>query len=304
MKKLLLLFIVCNSVAATIKAQTNVYHPFPNSNAIWNIYFSSACIFGGIDVENYSITISEDTVINTQIYHKLNIPFVQYDTDGFCGIVHVAGYKGAIRQDALNKKVFYIPPTDSTEQLLYDFNMQVGDTVKGFLETFSYQDDTVISIDSVMVGSTYRKRWNINNCYNMYLIEGIGSTYGLIEYSPGCIVDQSYYIISCFQQNGQTLYPDTTTNCQIISSVNSNDEIYNQVKVFPNPSTGVIKIYSDKKITAISLYNIFGKIIFSQNHINSLEWESTVLENLPDGCYFIKYYTETSMFLSKIIKIE
>jgi len=157
---------------------------------------------GGTIDSYYSVTISGDTLISSQIYHKLSTPFVQSIITGTCTPYVNSGYDGAIRQDTANRTVFYVPPSDSLEQLLYDFNMQMGDTVKGFLESFASPADTVHSIDSVLVGTNYRKRWNINPWYNIYLIEGIGSTYGLIVPSPGFIVDFADYTLTCFTQNG------------------------------------------------------------------------------------------------------
>jgi hypothetical protein len=209
MKKLFLFIATIASLNA--KSQTSVYHPFPDSSAIWNFECGLFC-FMGSTVENYSIVISGDTTINSVTYHKLTTPYIQAVMLGTC-TANYAGYKGAFRNDVANKKVFYVPPSNSIEQLLYDFTMQVGDTVKGFLETFTFPSDIVNSIDSVLVGSNYRKRWNIDPCYYVSIIEGIGSTYGLVQPSPGCFVDQANYWLTCFSQNNFTLYPDTTANC-------------------------------------------------------------------------------------------
>lgn len=198
--------------------QTSVYHPFPDNNAVWNFHFQANCFSMGDGNDYYSINFSGDTLINSQTYHKLTTPFVETYSTGSCSGT-LTGYKGAIRQDITAKKVFIVPPTETTEELLYDFNMQVGDTVKGYIATIYPPADTVISIDSVLVGSTYRKRWNINNCYNIYIIEGVGSTYGLLEISPDCMFDHADYSLTCFQQNGRPLYPDTITNCEPILSM-------------------------------------------------------------------------------------
>ena len=262
MKKLLLLNLILLTLFA--KGQTSAYHSFPDSNAVWNFHFQHYCFFNGTGDEYYSITFSSDTLINSQTYHKLTTPFVQSFSTGTCGGIPT-GYKGAIRQDTANKKVFYIPPTDTTEQLLYDFTMQVGDTVRGYIETFAFTTDIVQSIDSVLIGSTYRKRWNINNCYNIQFIEGIGSTYGLFERSPGCITDDAGYSLTCFQQNGQSLYPDTITNCQLITSVNSIDNFSNQIKIFPNPSSSSFTVdFDNADIKEIKLTDLLGNTIFQQ----------------------------------------
>ncbi|HQU99556.1 MAG TPA: T9SS type A sorting domain-containing protein, partial [Bacteroidia bacterium] len=177
-------------------------------------------------------------------------------------------------------------PTNTTEHLLYDFNMGVGDTVKGYLESFTFPTvDIVQSIDSALVGSTYRKRWNINNCYNIQLIEGIGSTYGLFEPSPGCVPDLPTYSLICFQQNGQTLYPSTTTNCQLIASVNYIDNNLNLINVFPNPAKGAFIIdIKNADIKEIKLSDVLGNIIHQQPAHNKTQIK---IDNLQSGTYIL-----------------
>lgn len=281
MKKILLLFSVL--LVHFANGQTSVYHPFPDSNAVWNIHYQFYCFSNGTADEYYSITISGDTLINSQAYHKLTTPYVQSFSTGTCGGISTS-YKGAIRQDTTNRKVFFVPPSSNTEQLLYDFTMQVGDTVRGYTAPITTQPDTVQSIDSVLVGSTYRKRWNINTCYNIHFIEGIGSTYGLMERSPGCITDQADYAITCFQQNGQTLYPNTTTNCQLITSVNSIDKILQQVNVFPNPSNGSFTVDYGQSIKEIQLTDLLGNIILQQQTNNLTKFS---IGNLQSGTYIL-----------------
>lgn len=267
--------------------QTNVYHPFPDSNAIWNIHFDVNCFMNGTGNEDYSIIISGDTLINNQTYHKLTTPYVLSYSTGTCGGI-TTGYKGAIRQDTTNKKVFFIPPADTTEKLLYDFTMQVGDTVKGYIgENALPQDIIVQSIDSVLAGSNYRKRWVINPCYQLDFIEGIGSTYGLIKRAPGCAVDQAYYTITCFQQNGQALYPDTTANCQLITSLNSIDKIGCQINAFPNPSNGSFTVNFGQSIKEIRLADLLGNTVLQQMVNNTSKIE---ISNLQSG-----YYTLTAI---------
>ncbi len=120
MKKLLIILPVFTVLFAG--AQTSVYHPFPDSNAIWNIEFVMQCSFS-TDIKKYSILLDGDTLINGQLYHKLTTPFVQTYSSVSCFDIP-AGYKGSVRQDTAAKKVFIVPPSTVDEMLLYDFNMQ------------------------------------------------------------------------------------------------------------------------------------------------------------------------------------
>jgi hypothetical protein len=267
--------------------QTTTYHSFPDSNAIWNFHYQAYCFANGSGNEYYSITINGDTLINNQTYRQLKTPSVLSFSTGNCGGFH-SGYRGAIRNDAANKKVFYVPPTDSTEQLLYDFNMQVGDTLKGYIASFAIQTDTVQSIDSVLVGNTYRKRWIINNCYNVHFIEGIGSVYGLLERSPGCVTDLPDYSLTCFQQTGQVIYPTSTINCQIITSAKTLKNQSHQIQIFPNPSNGSFKInFESNDIHTINLTDLVGKAILERQVINE---QNVNIDRLKSGTYILTLF--------------
>lgn len=276
-----ILFIILTFTTLSLKAQTSVYKPFPESNAIWNFQSYISCPSIVSFTENYSITITEDTVINSQIYHKLSVPAVikSYDTT-ICNHVSL-GYKGAFRQDVLNKKVFFMSPSSNTESLLYDFNIEVGDTIKGLTASYT---DTVFSIDSVLVGSSYHKRWNFNQEFNISLIEGVGLTYGLIELSPGnAIGNFPYFNITCFSNNNISLYPNSSINCELITSLNKTDNHFNQIKIFPNPSTGALKVCFDKiNITEIRITDIFGNMVFREVQLTGTDFE---IKELNSGTY-------------------
>lgn len=250
MKKFLLALIICfNSIS--LHAQTSVYHPFPDSSASWNFTHSNIC-WGVFFTDQISMQVSYyigiDTLINSSVYHSLYVPIYNIYAGPNCwppgNYTLPGGYMGAFRNDHANKKVYIIPESDSVEQLLYDFDMQVGDTLAGYLSVCSPTSmcDTVISIDSVLVGSTYRKRWYINSAYHVYFIEGIGSTYGLLDFVPTNMVDLSDIVLDCFQQNGQNLYPDTIGTCPLLTSVATLPSAEMIIKIHPNPSKGNVKV--------------------------------------------------------------
>jgi len=299
-----LLLFTLTTIVLSAKAQTSVYHPFPESNAVWNYHFTVAgvnCQDGYTD-KYYSLTISGDTLINSQTYHKLTTPFIQSVATGTC-TGPVIGYQGAIRQDIMNKKVFYVPPSNITEQLLYDFNMQVGDSVKGFTESLTYPD-IVQSIDSVLVGNSYRKRWNINSMYQIRFIEGIGSTYGLIKYSPCNAIDLPDYSLTCFSQNGVPLYPSETTNCELITGVRNifSNEIASMI--FPNPfhSSATLELNNDFSHVYLIIYNALGEQVRRQKIIS----RTTIIHRneLQDGIYFYQVTNDKGQIASGKFIVE
>lgn len=303
MKKILLLLFTITSLSA--KAQTNVYHPFPDSAAMWNINNSYMCWLSPYNMvyQDYSIIMPGDTIIGSETYHKLVIPVLQTIHSSCApGTTYLNIYKGAIREDTAARKVFIVPPAANTEELLYDFTMQVGDTVRGYIESQQqFNPDIVLSIDSVLVGNNYRKRWNIDNQYSISFIEGIGSTYGLVEYSFSSATDQLMISISCFQQNGQTLYPDTLSNCLqigiLFDGINSDDTDSDLLSVFPNPSEGSANLDFRKSTGGeIVLTDLSGRIILQQRIANQSRFS---IENLESGTYMLTVLDEKNKTVSR-----
>jgi hypothetical protein len=256
------------------KGQSTTYYPFPERNATWNFSYLSINMSGPEDYfESYSISFSGDTIINNLTYHKLTTPLTHFL--GLCG------YKGAIRQDIAAKKVFIVPPSQTSEELLYDFTLQVGDTVKGYIS----QNDTVESIDTILVGSTFRKIWRINHEYRIDIIEGIGSTYGLLQRSPGNGADFPYFGLNCFKENNQTLFPDSQTTCEVINSENSIETNRNQIGIIPNSGNGsfIIEFYNSD-ILEIKLIDLYGKVFAHQSTKNERTIE---VDNLQVGLYIL-----------------
>jgi len=299
MKKFLLLTLLCAACFIS-KAQTNIYHPFPTSNAHWNLF--SVRHYGCTIWQNYqewlSIHISGDTIIANTNYHKLEIPYLQKNCPQGGGI-HFIGYQGAFREDTSLRQVFFVNHNDSSEQLLYDFNLSVGDTVKGFLGNQGVQgcsstDVTVISMDSVLVGNSYRKRWQLSYFF-IEIIEGIGSTRGLLD--PVCeIIDGPEINLYCFSINDSVLYPSSTQVCDFISSIGANDRAAeNRISISPNPfhtSARVEIKNSQSKINyaEIRIYNSMGVHVRFEKGISL---DSYVLSrgSLPDGLYFYELST-------------
>ena len=295
-------------ISISAGAQTSVYHPFPDSNAVWN--FNYGWIWGcgpplyNFLYESYSCVMNGDTTISSQQYHKLYIPFVESNCSG-APASHATGYMGCVRQDTILRKVFFVYPNSTVDSLLYDFTLQVGDTVKGVIECCAATTDTVQSIDSVLVGNYYRKRWNINFGYNIYLIEGIGSTFGLIERSPGNITDGPGYTLSCFTQNGFTLYPDTTTICNLITGmINISDEnIF--LNLSPNPATTQLAIGNGQRtIKEIEIYDVLGRKRLTLNSsLKGNELTASIdVSGFSAAIYFVRVRGESTLAVGKYVK--
>jgi hypothetical protein len=285
MKNFLIILFVF--VSASINAQTSVYHPFPDSNAVWSItydgYEASYCY-------DRLYFLSGDTVINGNNYHKLyymgSVGFANPATH-FCGYWQYSvteHYFGGIRQDTTLRKVFYIPKDSTNDTLLFNFNLNVGEPLPRGINNNFTPNNYVESIDSIFIGNNYRKRINIWTPYGTTnLIEGIGSINGLTE---DIVKFESGGTLNCFSQNFQQIYPDTISVCLLFTNIKDLKKKNERANISPNPfstTTELIVLNYSKEFEFV-LYDSYGRVV-KQQKINS---EKTMLNrnDLSDGLYF------------------
>lgn len=94
------LFVAMLMACLVAYGQTDIYHPFPDSNAVWVGHYWPGLVFC---TERFAYTIAGDTVIGNVPYHALSIPAV--NSSGECTVHHTAGYSGCYRQDVSARKV-------------------------------------------------------------------------------------------------------------------------------------------------------------------------------------------------------
>ncbi|MBL0049577.1 MAG: T9SS type A sorting domain-containing protein [Bacteroidetes bacterium] len=287
------------------RAQTSRYFPMPDANVVWNTRSDFHCfISNGSAVSDRSILYDGDTLINNLIYHRLSSPAVHNYYIAPCSGGN-SGYSpglyyGAIRQDTILHKVFIIPADSSNEVILYDFSLQVGDTVTGYLEvTYPGVKDIVLSIDSFLIDGFYHRALYINSLYNIYYIEGVGSSFGLLVPSPGYVSDFGIYSILCMKVNGTTIFPIGQSSCNMILGTPE----FQQEKanwIFPNPASNEFTIKSSvlNQIQTLEMVDFHGKTVFRKDFDNLFQytWQR---ENLASGIYVIKVHLKNG-----IIKVQ
>jgi hypothetical protein len=220
MKKIgavIFLFVFCSGSYA----QTSIYVPFPDSNAVW--FYTEFCQTGICGL-NKIILSSEDTTIATFNYTKL-----------YSGIDLI----GFLRQDKPAKKVFYWQKDSLKEKLLYDFDLNVGDTLPGSV-TGCYPYAQIISIDSTnSFGNSYRKTFEIggNVISGNSLIEGVGTWYGIL--ANYCGVTGTSFTLNCFSVNDTVLFNNGASwaNCELPNGLKTSEAFqYYSGALFPNPA--------------------------------------------------------------------
>ncbi|PJB15345.1 MAG: hypothetical protein CO118_03895 [Flavobacteriales bacterium CG_4_9_14_3_um_filter_32_8] len=290
------------------KAQT--YYPFPTSNAFWKFQWGVSGCTPPFDFTEYDYQIMGDTLIGLNTYHKLKRAGIFYCGDPL-GIGMDVNFVGAYRNDSLAKKIYYIPKDSINENLLYDFNLITGDTIKGYMEQLAKNKfgstfyAVIDSIDSVLVDSNYRKRWHFQTYdswgqiwYDGNIIEGVGNTYGLLEGLLPMFDDNGSLV--CYSENGATIYPNpftctlTTINDFIIKNEN--------IVVYPNPIVDYFTINSKENFEfEYTVFSVDGQLVKNGTGKSN----SNIPIHLKQGIYILQINNEKRQIhhTKKLIKL-
>ena len=179
-----------------------------------------------------------------------------------------------VRDDITANKVFAIVYPDTNEVVLYDYNLQIGDTFKMSNSSGNYEH-VVTQIDSTTINNiSHRifKLMGINAAYDYWIIEGIGSTASPLHPSLPVIpiLSQHSWFLSCFSNSSiqsqlssnPTNFINTSNGCTL--STNDIDIKNSEIVVSPQPAflNAVIKLPYLFKEGNVSITNKLGQKIY------------------------------------------
>ena len=295
MKKLLYLFLF-SIIVQSSQAQ---YQPLPMQNAEWYQYGGIALLScPTCTLVDYKYYTDGDTLINAQTYvkiKKLEVPSVN-------DVSIYPAYTGAIRQDTLNKRIYVVLTDSTTEHILYDFSLQVGDTNNSVLHSLvsdclGFNTETLYLIDTIQVnGNDHRVFHFQGSCAGneVSYIEGIGSDFGLLF--PD-LIDIRESHLSCLKINNQSYYPYSNANCTLPDTASVNDlDLLQEISIYPNPSFDMITISMPENILRNNalLFDASGREV-QQFYLNSGE-NHLKLNGLENGVYMIQVGNQNLKF--------
>ncbi len=304
MKKFFFLLYFFSLASQNLFAQTNVYHPFPDSNAVWveSDWYADTQNFWTVTTDE-NVFINGDTVQGNFTYHKVYSNTYAYCSCGWPPGYYTYGiYKGAFRNDWANKKVYFLI-SGGKDTLAYDFNLTVGNYLPASYINYA-NSNKVIAIDSVLVGNSYHKRYVLNianfNNVNYALIEGIGSTLGLFDHITAPF--ESGSDLWCVRINNNIVWKYTNSYvCSLLSAT----EIPNpsSIQILPNPSNGIFIVRSNGvEVRSIEIYNTLGEKIHRQ--IITSANQPINLSSHPKGIYYLRLVTRSGAAVAGKIVIE
>ncbi len=283
MKKLLTL--LCGLWISNANAQT--YFPFPDSNATWS-YVACYNINPSpppwvVNCSTYYYLFAGDTIYNSLVYHKLTIYYDSSLTTGF-------DY-GLIRQDTVQKKVFYFEYGVGIEKMLYNFNANIGDTLSEVANTI------VTMTDSILTNTGYRKRFYTNLDY---VVDGIGSFYDLVYR----VSLEATYNLSCFTKNGNLIYMNPNySSCNVVLGTPEIIDQNSKISIYPNPVFNCSRLiinHSLKNDIITTLFDYTGRIIFSNIKSNIADFV-ICKESLKPGYYILRVDDNKQVYSASFI---
>ncbi len=324
MPKYYITLLVCFYMGFTLcnfcKGQT--YTPIPLDSITWRMFIDYEVQFSCHERHVFEYTLKSDTVIGSYTYKAIT-------SDNFALYAHIYGtpycsiysfllgngnYFGAVRQDTISKEVFFVPQGACSDSLLYDFSLVVGDTLfSSILVPYNIPCadpfDVVQSIDSVLIGGSYRRRWNFD-CIHP-IIDGIGSTFNPFGTNPdpfflSCVViGGAAYDAYGWSKDG---FPDSVllnNACAFVTGISSIEENSGSLALSPNPCfTSTELRFSERESfkSTVSIYDETGRLLFTEI-VNATQAELN-MENFSNGIYFVRLSSSGFEKTLRLVKIE
>ena len=252
---------------STVIAQPNYFR----TGATWAYHTEERPEFSGSVYRDWitQLTLGGDTLIQSRTYKKLHshtkysvfdpqIPggpvISYYDLDG-----------QYLRYDSALSSVFVYKDVQPAESLLYDFNLIPGDSVPGL--DYFYID----SIETVSLFGLPARKFSlipdsgISLVSPAYILEGIGSSIGLVDFDPYILSTSSetYTNLVCFQL-GNDVYP-SGSSCDVFAGLMDRNLYKPIIRLFPNPVNEVLCLSPNKDVNVLEIlfYNIQGQKVYS-----------------------------------------
>ncbi len=280
--KNILLFVLLVTMSASSFGQ-KIF--FSDTTNLWNMYAVNASESMLVSY-TYTNEYVGDTIIHGMSYKILN----DYPT-------------GYVREDTLLKKVYaiYTSDTASSEVLLYDYTLKLGDTF-----STPYINCIVGSLDSLIISGLWYKTWHLlpytPDSYGIDaydVVEGIGSLYGPMSPFTELSFSETNVSLTCFTNNGvspllsKLVGNNFNNNCYTpppknvgVKEVNRNTQ---PAQLFPNPIDRSSKIVLPYKTSSASIIisNELGQTTINTTFRNTNEFTFGDKITAP-GMYFYR----------------
>lgn len=291
MKMLPLLLITCLSLSAS--AQN--WAPFPaEPDAQWAVTMAWRTGDWCWVSESYQYKVESSVDFNSLAYFPITYVGTRYSEyipnpgiENPCNVwppIPISGTRGYLRAE----NGIYYKGWQGGEEIMYDFTLNVGDTIPYFEEDFILD-----SLESIQFGNHTRIRQWVTNAFGqaIWIVEGIGHIQGLFEPMGDF---EGAAELTCYWENGAPVLPNTN-HCGYLSVINNSKPT---IRISPNPSSGIFRIETPQK-SAYRIYDAFGRLVKEGQLAGASEID---ISSEPRGIYLISVKNENAISTSKLVK--
>lgn len=270
-----------------------------DSTKMWSCMEEHCQSWGSTYSTNY-LRFDKDTIINDTSYKKVWISEDEnYEQWNF--------YGAYIREE--NRRIYY-RQMFGEEGLIYDFNLEVGDSVlvdnpRAVGEIYLF----LAEIDSIETEYGYQERWRlVSNEYpdNEYWIRGIGSETGILNSSTGIFGGLcGLYTLLCEKENDQMVYLNPEyESCYLYTTGSMELQKPDNMFFIQANSNRVSLTFNDQDLSnkIIVLSDIEASIIY-KTQTKDVTSNISMLNN-PAGIYIITVYKNGRSNSQKFVKFN
>lgn len=283
-----------------------IINHFDNADSKWNV----AQTYPAANQQNPSFAattttvygLQGDSLINSELWFKL------YSTQDSL-FQNDLLYRGLLRAE--NSKVFYL---DTLNQLdtLYDFSLNVGDSVLFDLYGMYPEWLEVINVDTIQIsGDDYRRlkfaepTMNAFDELNEIWIEGIGSIHGPlfpnfpVKFSEE--IPDSMLVTCTFSNDQQVWQHESYPSCYVNIVLSAEQLKHSDFKIYPNPFTDRIHIENTSLHQfELTILNSLGRTVKEMQITN----DDIIIDlsELKEGIYFLRIESQDTPMTLKVIK--
>jgi hypothetical protein len=249
------------------------------------------------------LTSKKDTIINSFTYYKLTSKTGVKD----CGPINYGD--GFYRNDTLNKKVYRYSGNSQPDQLIHNFDLQIGDTLVDLWPSYDFIVDSIYTVNTGVGPTTRYRAHDATNIYHVDSVtEGFGGVRGYFSFHYGTnfsIMSGEFNSLGVFDSNGNNLFGsgkciiDTFTP---IPDAIDNYSLTQSIHIAPNPVYNNFSISNLYETTSSSLIvlDVLGKQIFKQNNLKN--HISIDCSKWNHGVYYLQISQGNAQSFHKILK--
>jgi len=236
-----------------------------------------------------------DTIVNSKFYHKLWYDDVANPFDNRTTIA-------LIREDTVAQQVYrllYTPDSliSATEQLLYDFALQPGDSLLVLDMYYQWHWKTITYQDSLtLLNGKKIRRWHTNtpDYFGNSVLFSEAIPFGQVQ--PDVIWGVAGQLNCAFTQNAVKVFGDTWCDNKYIDIAESS---YSILKIYPNPASSIVVLNSPVS-GEFELIDVLGNLVL-QSTISGEDQKTVSVANLPAGLYVWVFKTEKGVEKGKLM---